>query len=183
MAQTERDQAVIRSLLADNTSGNISPTDMRDAIASLMGYAALALTPAGAPAVMNTVGTTYDLIDIYDDIVAQSSDVNVGGSDADLTPDWRLVANADGFYKVDFSASISSSQNNRLLTFRPFVNNAVALTEIQQFMSNGADIQIISFSGIGEFDPGDQIDMRVHVDTGTSNLTFEAATFTMHRVG
>lgn len=183
MSQTERDQATIRSLLADNVSGNISPQDMRDAIASLMGYASLALTPSGAPATMNTVGTSYDLIDIYDEIVAQSSDVNIGGSDADLTPDWRLVANSDGFFKVDFSASIDSSANNKLLTFRPFVNNAVALTEIQQFMSNGPDIQIISFSGIGEFDPGDQIDMRVHIDSGTSNLTFHAATFSMHRVG
>ena len=183
MAQTERDQATIRSLLADNVSGNISPTDMRDALASLMGYASLALTPTGAPATMSAVGTSFELIDIYDDIVAQSSDVNAAGSDADLTPDFRLVANADGFYKVDFSASIDSSANNRLLTFRPFVNNAVALTEIQQFMSNGSDIQIISFSGIGNFDPGDQIDMRVHVDTGTSNITFHAATFTMHRVG
>ncbi len=183
MAQTERDQAIIRSLLADNTSGNISPTDVRDAIASLMGYASLALTPAGTPAVMSAVGTSFELIDVYDQISSQSSDVNDAGSDADLSPDFRLVANADGFYKVDFSASVSSSQNNRLLTFRPHVNNAVALTDIQQFMSNGSDIQIISFSGIGEFDPGDQIDMRVLVDTGTTNLTFEAATFTMHRIG
>lgn len=183
MAQTERDQAIIRSLLADNVSGNISPTDMRDALASLMGYASLALTPAGTPAVMNGVGTSFVLVDVYDQITSQSSDVNAAGSDADLTPDFRLVANSDGFYKVDFSASISSSANNRLLTFRPFVNNAEALTDIQQFMSNGPDIQIISFSGVGNFDPGDQIDMRVHVDTGTSNLTFEAATFTMHRIG
>lgn len=183
MAQTERDQVTIRSLLDDNVSGNISPQDLRDAVASLMGYASLLLTPTGAPAVMNAVGTSYVLVDVFDTIAVQSSDVNILGSNADLTPDFRLVANSEGIYRVDFFASFSSSQNNRLVTFRPHINDAVALTEVQQFMSNGPDIQVVSFTGMGSFDPADEIDIRVLIDTGTANLTFQAAGFHMHRVG
>jgi hypothetical protein len=183
MAQTERDQVIIRSLLADNVSGNVSPEDLRDALASMMGYASLLLTPAGSPAVMSAVGTSFVLVDIFDTVAVQSSDVNVLGSNADLAPDFRLVANSEGIYKADFFASISSSQNNRLVTFRPHINDLVALTDVDQFMSNGSDIQIISFSAMGSFDPGDELDMRILIDTGTSNITFTAAALSMHRVG
>jgi len=105
------------------------------------------------------------------------------GSNADLAPDFRLVANSEGIYRADFFCSLSSSQNNRLLTFRPHINDAPVLTDVDQFMSNGSDIQVISFTAMGSFDPGDELDMRVLVDTGTTDLTFTAAALLMHRVG
>lgn len=183
MSQTERDQVIVRSLLQDNVSGDISPADIRDAIASLMGYACLLLTPTGAPAVMNGVDTSFQLVDIFDTISAQSSDVNLLGSNADLGPDFRLVANADGFYKIDFFASFSLSENNRLVTFRPHINDAVTLTEVDQFVGTGSDTQVVSFSAIADLDPADEIDMRVLLNTGTANMTFLAAALMMHRVG
>lgn len=183
MAQTERDQVIIRSLLADNVSGNVSPEDLRDAIASLMGYASLSLSPTGAPAVMSAVGTSYVLVDVFDKIEVQSSDVNVLGSGADLTPDFRLVCNSEGIYKWEFYCALTSSQDNRLVTFRPHVNNAVGFTELSQFHATGANAEAFAFSGMGSFDPADELDMRVLLNTGTANLTFLGASFVMHRVG
>ncbi len=39
MADTARDKAALLALLADNTSGDISPQDMRDVLVSILGYA------------------------------------------------------------------------------------------------------------------------------------------------
>ena len=183
MAQTERDNVVNRTNLADNTSGDISETDVRDALASMMGYGSMVLTVSGAPAVMNAVGTSFVLINVFDQIQAKSIDVNLLGTDVVLSPDWKITFNSNGFYQVNFYCSFSSSQNNRLYSFSAFKNGAAIQPEIDQIIGNGSDTQVVGGSGIAEFTAADFIDMRVKIDSGTANLTFLAAGFSAHRVG
>lgn len=182
MAQTERDNVTNRTNMADNTAGDISETDMRDALASTMGYGAMVLTVAGAPAVMNAVGTSFVVINVFDQIQAKSIDVNTLGTDVVLTPDWKITFNSKGFYQVNFYCSFSSNQNNRLYSFSAHVNGAAIQPEIDQFLS-GNDTQVVAGMGIAEFDAADFIDIRVKVSTGTANLTFLACGFSAHRVG
>jgi len=183
MAQTERDNVVNRANLADNIAGDISETDVRDALASMMGYGAMVLTVAGAPAVMNAVGTSFALVNVFDQIQARSLDVNILGTDVVLTPDWKITFNSKGFYQVNFYCSFSSSQNNRLYSFSAHLNGAAIQPEIDQLLGNGADTQVVAGMGIAEFNAADFIDIRVKVDSGTANLTFLAAGFSAHRVG
>jgi len=183
MAQTERDNVLNRTNLADNTSGNISETDLRDALASTMGYGSMVLTVSGAPAVMNAVGTTYVLIDVFDQIQSKSIDVNTAGTNVELGPNFRITFNSNGFYQVNFYCSFSSSQNNRLYTFSAVKNNAEIQPEIDQFLGTGADTQVVAGMGIVAFVAGDFIDVRVKIDSGTANLTYLAAGFSAHRVG
>lgn len=183
MAQTERDNAVNRTNLADNTAGDISETDMRDALASAMGYGSMVLTTSGAPAVLNGVGTTLVLINIFDLISAKSIDVNVNGTDVVLSPDWKITFNSNGFYMVNFYCSFTSDQNNRLYTFSAVKNNSQIQPEIDQFLATGSDTQVVAGMGIDAFVAGDFIDVRVKINTGTANLTFLAAGFSAHRVG
>jgi len=183
MAQTERDNVVNRTNLADNTSGDISETDVRDALASAMGYGSMVLTTSGAPAVLSSVGTTLLLINVFDQIQSKSIDVNLLGTDVVLSPDWKITFNSNGFYQVNFYCSFSSDQNNRLYTFSAVKNNSQIQPEIDQFLSTGIDTQVVSGMGIDAFVAGDFIDVRVKINTGTANLTFLAAGFSAHRVG
>jgi hypothetical protein len=69
------------------------------------------------------------------------------------------------------------------VTFRPFINDAVALTEVSKFHITGLQAQYIGFTGMISLDPADEVDMRVLIDAGTADLSFLGAALTMHRVG
>lgn len=183
MSQTEREQTEVRTLLADNETGLISPQDLRDALASHMGYAGLILTVAGAPAVMSSVSTTYALLDIFNLISAESVTVNTNGTNAVLSPTYSLTVGSTGIYRICFWASFSTVANNRLVTFRPHVNGSPGIVEVDRFLSTGSDTGVVSFEGIIPYTANDVIDMRVKLDTGTSDMSFLAAGFNIHRVG
>ena len=183
MAQTERDQATVRTLLADNVAGDISPVDLRDALASLMGYGSMVLTTSGQPATLNSVSTTPVLIDVYDSITAQSIDVNNSGITATLAPDYAFTIGSTGVYKVTFWTSFSSSGNNELVTFYPFVDDIQGLVESDRWISTVGDTGSTGFSYIASHTAGGVIDIRVKLDSGTSNLTFLGAGFNIFRVG
>lgn len=181
MPQTERDMATIFGLLADNVTGDISPQDMRDAIASLMGYGGIFLTSGGSGTI-NGVGTGYALIDVFDTISAQSNTVNTGGVSAQLAPNYRLTVGSAGVYRIAFYASLSSSQANRLITIREHKNGNLDTLEVSRWVS-ASDTGAVAFEGIESLNANDVIDMRVRINTGTTNLTFTAAALTLHRVG
>jgi hypothetical protein len=182
MAQTERDMASVFALLPDNVTSQISPQDVRDAFASTMGYGCLLLA-AGGNGTINGVGTGYTLVDIFDTIGAQSSDVNTSGVTATLAPDFRLTFGSTGFYRVSFFASFSSSANNILVTFREHKNGAPGPVEVDRSVRNVGDTGVVAFEDIEAESGGDYIDMRVKIDSGTTNLTFLASALSVHRVG
>jgi hypothetical protein len=182
MSQTERDFATINSLLGNNTTGEISPQDIRDAFASLQGYGCMILSAGGSGSITG-VGTSYSLVDIYDTISAKSIDVNSAGVNAELAPNFQITINATGFYRVAFYASFSSTANNKLITFREFKNGSPGIVEVDRWIGTGSDTGVVSFEDIESESVGDVIDMRVKIDSGTTDLTFLAAAMTVHRVG
>lgn len=183
MAQTERDNVTNRTNLADNTSGDISEVDVRDSFASTMGYGGMVLTTSGAPALMPGLTSAYTLMNVFNSVRAQSTDVNTNGTTAVLSPDWRITYNSNGFYKLDFYASFNIGTNGILVTFAPFLNGSVDILDVQQFFATGPDTHTVALSFIESRTAGDFSDMRVKVDTGTVNSTFLAAGFSVHRVG
>ncbi len=183
MAQTERSASDYLARLANNIAGDISPTDLRDAFASMMGYGSIHLNASGAPAVMSDVETTFELVNIFDDIAAQSSDENLLGMEVELASSYSLTPGSDGVYYGNFFASFSASQNNRLVTFRPFINAVQADWEISRFLSTGSDTGVVSFSSCLPLSADDVVDMRVKINTGTADLTFLGAGLTLFRVG
>lgn len=183
MSQTERSWADVQALITDNTVAAISPQDVRDAFASTQGFASMLLSVPGAPQTVFGVGTGYSLLDIFDVISGQSSAVNSNGSTAVLSPDYRITWGSTGFYFVSFFASFSSSDNNHLITFRPHVNGAPGLVEVDRFVGTGSDVGVVAFNGVIPYTAGDYVDMRVKIDSGTSDLEFLAAGFCGFRVG
>ena len=183
MAQTERDNVTNRTNLADNTSGDISETDVRDSLASTMGYGGMVLTTSGAPALMSGLTSAYTLMDIFNSITAQSIDVNLSGTSLVLSPDWRITFGSNGLYKIDFYASFNIGTDTILVTFAPFLNGSVDILDVQRFFATGAETHSVAFSMIVARTAADFMDVRVKVDTGTVNSTFLGASFSAHRVG
>lgn len=179
---TERTTAEINALLADNTGGDISPQDIRDAFAtSHGGYAGLILSIAGAPATL-PVSTSPAVITQYNIRSAQSVDTNTGGCSADPATGIITVGQT-GIYKVGFFCSSSIDANNRLGRFTPHINGSVGLVDVERAFSNANDIGSISFHGIIPYTAGDQIDIRVALDTGTATMSFVSLGFHLHRIG
>ncbi len=183
MAQTERDGTSIRALLADNAIGAISPQDLRDALASMQGYGSMILSTTSVPVVMNSVGVGYTLVNVFDLMTAQSIDVNADGVEVKLSPDYRLVLGSAGIYRLVFWASISLVANNRLVTFRPHINGVAGEMEMHRFIAVSNDAGVASLEEIIPFAADDFIDVRVKLDSGTSDMAFHGAGLTIHRVG
>lgn len=183
MTQTERTLAAVQALLADNASQDISPQDLRDAIASAAGgYASLLLTITGAPATLVGVAQTPVLIAEYDLRASQSIDANIDGHSADLVTG-AITVGETGIYFHSFFASFSLSINNRTIHFQPHTNNAVGLLEVDRFIGSAGDVGVIAMHAVVPYAKGDVVDMRVLIDSGTGDVTFEAIGFCMFRVG
>jgi len=179
---TERTTAEIMALLANNQTGEISPEDIRDAFAtSHGGYAGLLLSIAGAPTTL-PVSTTPAVITQYNIRSAQSVDANTGGCSADPATGIITIGQT-GIYKVGFFCSSSIDANNRLGKFTPYINGSIGLVDVERAFSNANDVGSISFHGVVQYTAGDQIDMRVALNTGTATMTFVSLGFHLHRIG
>jgi len=184
MTQTEREWSTLEALLADNTSGQVSPQDIRDAFASAHGYGSLLLSASGAPAIVSTVtNSAFKLVDIYDSVTTQSSDVNVAGTSGTLSSTYSLTIGTTGIYYVSFFCSFSSSQNNDLVTFAPHVDGSPGLVEVARYVSTGGDTGSVAMMAVVPYTVGNVVDMRVKVGGTTANLTFLGAGLSTFRVG
>ena len=183
MPQTERTTAAIQSLLANNTTGDISPQDLRDVVATVFGgYASMLLTVSGAPVTKTGIAQTPLIITEYDLVGSQSVDANVGGSAASAVTG-KITIGQTGFYWVSFFASFFASANNILVHFHPFIDNAIGLVKVDRFLGTGADVGVVSMGAVVPYSEGAEVDIRIFVDTGTVNITFEAMVFSVFRVG
>ena len=145
-------------------------------------YGAMILSVSGAPGTMNGVDTNYTLVNIFDTVTAQSSDISADGVDVDVATNYSLTFNTPGFHFVHFWASFSASTGGALVTFRPHVNGNAGPIEVDRDVAAG-DTGVVAFSGIINYAEGDVVDIRVKVDAGTNNLTFLAAGFMGFRMG
>lgn len=183
MTQTERTVAAVQALLADNASEDISPEDLRDAIATVIGgYASLLLTINNAPQTKVGVAQTPVVITEYDLVGSQSIDANAGGHQANATTG-ELTVGETGLYFVSFFASFSLSQNNKVVHFHPFIDGQVGLVEVERFVGTGSDIGVVAMNAVVPYAAGAVVDMRVFIDAGVADVTFQALGFSTFRVG
>ena len=181
MTQTELTTTAMNAGLPDNQGGAISPSDVRNAMATALGgYAGLIQTVA--PTTMFTVDFTPLIITVWDAITAQSSTVNSAGASADLVTEKITVGEA-GIYFFNFFASIRTGTNNRTVQFQPAVNNTPASLKVLQRIGTASDVQTCPFSGIFSLAKDDELDMRVSVIGGATDVLFDGASFSIFRVG
>jgi hypothetical protein len=183
MAETERTLSDLQSILATNTSGDISPTDVRDLLASsLGGYASMILSIAGSPSAAMGLTTTDQVVTEYNLVTAQSVDNFTGGCSASAVTG-EITIGVTGLYHVAFWSSCRVDDNNKVVHFTPYINGSIGLVEVDRKFGTGGDVGSIAMSAIVPYTGGVTVDVRARVESGTTNITYEALGFYVKRVG
>ena len=181
MTQTELTIPAMNTALQDNVANDISPSDLRNAMATALGgYAGLIQTVS--PTTMLSVTSTPTIINVWDAITVQSSDVNAAGASASIVTE-KITIGEDGIYFFNFFASVRTGVNNRTVQFQPGINATPASLKVLQRIGNASDVQTSPFSGLFALLKDDELDMRVSVIGGTTDVLFDGAGFSIFRVG
>jgi hypothetical protein len=182
MAQQELTIANMNAALPDNQAGIISPSDVRNAMATALGgYAGLIM--AVGPSTMFLVPVTPIVISIWTALSPKSLDVNAGGATASLGTN-DITIGESGVYFVSFYASFTTGNNNKTVQFQPFVNALPTSIKVLQRLSTGSDVQTTPFTGMFALTKDDVLDMRISVPIGgPDDVLFQNAAFSTFRVG
>jgi len=171
MAQTRRTLAQIWSLLADNTSEAISPTDHRDGLYTLLTMAAAyyfdtpaqtSISGSGTPTLVS--GATTALYTGDDWTISATNRATYTG-----TPTMLVVAVS----AVSMTAAASSKDTSWY-----FAKSGVAITgsRSQRKIGTGTDVGSTIVVGITTVTTGQYIELFCANDSDTVNLTAEADT-------
>lgn len=181
MADTERTIADLQARLLDNATGAISPQDLRDLLASsLGGYASMILSIAGSPAVQGLT-VTDQVITAYNAVTAQSISNFANGCSADAATG-KITIGTTGLYHVGFFSSCRTDVNNKIVHFTPYISDVIGLVEVdRKFAQN--DVGVVSMHAVVPYTAGATVDIRARIESGTTNITYEALGFHVHRVG
>lgn len=168
MADTQRTIAGLKTILPDNTSGDISPQDLRDFVESIRtGHAEISLSSSALT-----------------NIATQSVYQNIEGTTVlSTTPaavDWSMPANTrlryDGvatrLVKVSCNLCVTSAGANKSFRFRLAKNGTTqADTEARQFLAVASQEENVSMTGIFEVVTNDYIEAFVSNETDTTDIT------------
>ena len=167
MADTERTKSAILTLLADNTSGAISPQDVRDTVVSLIpGYggmyisSAAATTIAGASTWTKGAGTT----------------TSTGLSNFTMPADNRLTytGTPDVHCHIAMSFSVTSAGNNKTYEFGVALNGTINTASIvSRKIATGADVGSSACHTDITLSTNDYIEMWVQNTSDGTNMTYE----------
>jgi len=174
MADTQRTVTAILALLADNSSQDISPQDIRDAMVSWRAahgslYVAAAdrgdITISGTADYYEANGMVWTLPTgafLFDE-----SDGNGRLTYTGTVPVRGLVT---------ASVSMTCTASSQVTHWRLGVNGTTnAATEIQRKIGTGADVGALSITGSVALSTGDHISLWARNETSATNITIECA--------
>jgi hypothetical protein len=179
MADTIRDQPQILALFADNTTGDISPQDLRDFVVSSMGvYGGMAVQD-GAPVTQAGITSTPSKATFWNVDLPSDGVVADSTTDDDLT----IPTNGGGDYEVSFDISFATATGaSTLFEARLRINGAENGDGCHRTISSTA-IGTTNFSTIVTLAAGDVLTIYVENSSGTNTLEIHDAHFWIERKG
>ena len=176
---TQRTIATILGLLADNTAGDISAEDMRDAVESLRGsFGKMAVQAADSAAITISDTTSYFEATAPTWTLSGVATSSPNAANFDMATNGRLrytglvpiVAN------VTMSVAVTSGTSNQVIYYRLGKNGSTsANSEMHRKIGTGADVGALAIGGIFELDTNDYLSLFVRNTTGANNITIEVA--------
>lgn len=175
MADTQRDTASILALYADNTSGLISPQDLRDGIVSILG-AYGGLRADGSAAQMTGLNSTPTKVTSFTHTLASDGTVVVASAANDnVTPSITATYEIHGELSFIGSASV-------IYTLEIYIGGVASGIRAQVAqLGTGAEVAA-SFSGVASIAAAQAVEMRVSCSTASSVLTARAGQLWLKRV-
>ena len=175
MVDTVRTRAAILALLPDNTSGDISPQDHRDAIVSMFGVYGVIYVADGSTAQAG-INATPVLFTAF-----ASNGVSSG-----ITPDHTadsLTIVTDGDYLILFENSYSGGGNDTI-QFHTRVDGAEKPYGTHHKMSAGGDTVSSMFFGILSLSAAEVVTIYVESDNGGgSSITSIDSSLVLLKIG
>ncbi len=172
MAQTKRSLSEIYALLANNSSGDISETDVRDAIATIQpDHGEICITSSATTTISDTVtwvmaNGTYSLSAAA---VIMDWDMNSNGQ-------LRYTGTPDRVVHIATSFSITSSGTNKTYSLAIAKNGTVITPSIiTRKIGTGSDIGTGALHGLTTVSTNDYITLVVRGDTDSTNVTLNLA--------
>lgn len=175
MTDTIRTKAELLALLADNTTGDITPQDIRDMLVSLMGV--------------------YGGIKIVDGITAQSGITptpetltgwEVNSPSNGVSPDYstgQITVDHDGVYLVTAQVSFSGTLNTTF-TVHVRIDGVEQDEGLHRKMGTGGDVGSASLMAIISLSEGNVLTLYVQSDAGGgASMTPVDAQFMITRIG
>lgn len=181
MAQTPKSLAALLDALADNTTGQITPEDIRDMLVSL--YPArgqIQLTSGGSVATSFATSGTYVKVAGVTELDATVSNGDVA-MPANGAIQWKKAANQ--VLLVNATLEVLPAVNNQRYTFT-FAKNGVAIPGLAftAFYGNLSGNPVgVFLSGLVDVAQDDTITVVAKNDTGTASIT--AAVLTISGIG
>lgn len=173
MADSPRTLAALKALFADNSSGAISPQDLRDFLVSVLGDYACIFVHAAATAQSFTTAPSK--------VTLFTTDGPAKGVAAQAASD-QLVIDTAGDYEVSFQASFSGD-NNATFAFHLRVGGVAQPLGCHRKLSTNGDVGSSSFICIVTLAAGAVLTVYGESDDGGGkNVTFVDAQFTARRV-
>lgn len=159
MADTPRDLTALLALLADNTSGDISPQDLRDFVVSVLGEYAEIYVHDGSTA-QTSITTTPTLLTGF-----ASNGPDNGACVADAAND-RITLGTAGDYEVSAQFSFSGTLSTTFTLHARLDAVEVAQIACTRKLGTGGDVGSCSFTGILTSTAGQQLTVYVESDAG-----------------
>lgn len=169
---TQRSIATVLSLLADNTAGDISPEDIRDA----------------AETFRNRFGGLYVSSSATTTISAVNTPAKVAGTTALIATDggFSMPANnrltyldpADVYALALVSMSITAASSNQVISHTIALNGTpVASTEVQRKVGTSSDVGHVGDFGFFTLTTNDYLEVWVENTTSDADITAEFLNF------
>ncbi len=181
MAETPKVLSALLAQLPDNTTGLISPEDIRDAVVSLNpSRGQLELASGGS------VATTFASSGTYVQVAGTTAlDTNVGNSTVSQPSNGvlKMLKNVEQVMLVNSTLEVLPAANNKRYTFT-FAKNGVAVPELAftaYFGNLAGNPAGIFLAGLLAMTYNDELSVVVKNDTDTTSLT--AAVLTISLIG
>jgi hypothetical protein len=177
MADTPRSLTDLQSLLADNTTGDISPQDLRDFLVSAIGVYG-SLTCFDGSTAQTSLGTTPALLTCFTTDGSANGTTPANASDSITV---NVAGNYDCYFQCSFSGTNSANVQFRLR------NNAVEQSYgCTRKLGTGGDVGSASFIAPGiTLAASDVLTIYVETDDagGGDQITVVDAQFCVRMVG
>ena len=175
MAETQRTVAEIYALLADNSTGNISPQDVRDGFESwrpATGEIYVTAVNRGEIVIANTSDYAEATAMVWTLSAAESRLFDESAGNGRLT----YIGIPDTVIKVSLTLSMTAAGTNQLLHFR-IGKNAVPddASEIIRYVTTGSDIGASATQFLTTLSTDDYVSVWARNETSSGNVTIEVA--------
>lgn len=173
MAETQRTLAALIALFADNTTGDISPQDLRDFLVSSQGGYGSIYVNGGSTAQTGITGTP-----------AKMTGFATNGISSGTTPDHGndlVTVDVSGDYLINASVSFVGSSSD---VFQVEIYNNTTGTgyAFNRFISAGGDTGAAACSALITCAANDEVSLYISSSTGGTSFTPQEASLIVTRV-